>query len=157
MRSSAGARSPFGARLNNEVERIGAPSVASAVGNLVSGPLLRRGMPAWATIGLTFVAYAVSMVGIFCGGFSTPAVVLLAAFAPGVGGLAPGAIYSSAPKITPTTESLLITVGFFSKRTIRSVRRSAKPTTRMMQAPAKKLSLRRGALSFAELREVSRF
>ena len=128
------------------------------MGNLVSGPLLRRGMPAWATIGLTFVAYAVSMVGIFCGGFSTPpAVVLLAAFAPGVGGLAPGAIYSSAPKITPTTELLLITVGFFSKRTIWSVRRSAKPTTRMMQAPAKKFSLRREALSFAELREVSRF
>jgi MFS transporter, DHA1 family, inner membrane transport protein len=87
----------------------------SAMGNLISGPLLRFGMPAWVAIGLTFMTYVVSMVGIFGGGFSTPAVALLAALALGVGGLAPGAIYSSAPKLTPTAEVLPITVGFFQQ------------------------------------------
>jgi MFS family permease len=87
----------------------------SAVGNLMSAPLLRCGMPAWAAIGLTFVVYIVSMVGIFSGGFSTPVVALLAALALGVGGLAPGAIYSSAPRVTPTTEMLPIAVGFFQQ------------------------------------------
>jgi MFS transporter, DHA1 family, inner membrane transport protein len=48
----------------------------SAVGNLMSAPLLRCGMPAWAAIGLTFVVYIASMVGIFSGGFSTPVVAL---------------------------------------------------------------------------------
>jgi hypothetical protein len=33
----------------------------------------------------------------------------------GVGGLAPGAIYSSAPKVTPTAEMLPITVGLFQQ------------------------------------------
>jgi MFS family permease len=55
------------------------------------------------------------MVGIFGGGFSTPVVALLAALALGVGGLAPGAIYSSAPRVSPTTEMLPITVGFFQQ------------------------------------------
>jgi predicted MFS family arabinose efflux permease len=87
----------------------------SAVGNVLSGPLLRYGMPTWVAIGLTFVAYIVSMVGIFGGGFSTTVVALLAALALGVGGLAPGAIYSSAPRVSPTTEMLPITVGFFQQ------------------------------------------
>jgi MFS transporter, DHA1 family, inner membrane transport protein len=87
----------------------------SAIGNLISGPLLRFGMPAWVAIGLTFIAYVVSMVGISGGGFSTPAVAMLAAFALGIGGLAPGALYSSAPKVTPTAEMLPITVGFFQQ------------------------------------------
>jgi MFS transporter, DHA1 family, inner membrane transport protein len=95
---------------------LGAAGMAvSAVGNLVSGPLLRLGLPAWTAIALTFVAYTVSMVGMFCGGFSTPVVALLAALALGVGGLAPGAIYASAPRVTPTAETLPITIGFFQQ------------------------------------------
>jgi DHA1 family inner membrane transport protein len=105
----------LGHSLGNAALLAAAGMGVSAVGNLMSGPLLRCGMPAWAAIGLTFVAYSVSMVGIFGGGFSTPVVALLAALALGVGGLAPGAIYSSAPRVTPTTEMLPITVGFFQQ------------------------------------------
>jgi predicted MFS family arabinose efflux permease len=72
-------------------------------------------MPTWAAIAVTFAAYMVSMVGIFCGGFSTATVALLAALALGVGGLAPGAIYASAPRVAPTAETLPITVGMFQQ------------------------------------------
>jgi MFS transporter, DHA1 family, inner membrane transport protein len=89
--------------------------IVSAIGNIVSGPLLRIGMPTWVAIALTFATYMVSMIGIFCVGFSTPTVALLAALALGVGGLAPGAIYASAPKVAPTTDTLPVTVGLYQQ------------------------------------------
>jgi DHA1 family inner membrane transport protein len=73
----------------------------SALGNLATGPLLRLGLPIWGAIALTFVAYMISMIAIFCGSYSTSVVALLAAMALGVGGLAPGAIYSTAPSVAP--------------------------------------------------------
>jgi MFS transporter, DHA1 family, inner membrane transport protein len=89
--------------------------IVSAVGNLASGPLLRLGFPTWGAIALTFVAYITSMIGIFAVGPATPVVAALAALALGVGGLAPGAIYASAPRAAPSPETLPITIGLFQQ------------------------------------------
>jgi MFS family permease len=87
----------------------------SAVGHLASGPLLRSGLSIWAAIALTFAAYMLAVIGVFSAGFSTPLVVIAASLALGVGGLAPGAIYSAAPSIAPTPAILPTTVGLFQQ------------------------------------------
>jgi MFS family permease len=87
----------------------------SAIGHLASGPLLRAGLPIWVAMALTFTAYMVTMVGIFTTDLAVPSVALLAALALGVGGLAPGAIYSAAPRVAPTPEALPTTIGLFQQ------------------------------------------
>jgi CP family cyanate transporter-like MFS transporter len=87
----------------------------SAVGHLASGPLLRSGLSIWAAIALTFAAYMLALIGVFSAGFSTPLVVIAASLALGVGGLAPGAIYSAAPSVAPTPATLPTTVGLFQQ------------------------------------------
>jgi predicted MFS family arabinose efflux permease len=57
----------------------------------------------------------VAMVGIFTTDLAAPSVALLAALALGVGGLAPGAIYSAAPRVAPTPEALPTTIGLFQQ------------------------------------------
>jgi predicted MFS family arabinose efflux permease len=87
----------------------------SAIGHLASGPLLRARFPIWTAIALTFAVYGVAVVGIFSASLPALAVGVLAAFALGIGGLAPGAFYSSAPRVAPTPEALPTTIGLFQQ------------------------------------------
>jgi DHA1 family inner membrane transport protein len=87
----------------------------SALGHLASGPLLRAGLPIWTAIALTFAVYAGALVGMFSAGLATPQVAMLAALALGVGGLAPGAFYSAAPRVAPHPQALPTTIGLFQQ------------------------------------------
>jgi hypothetical protein len=87
----------------------------SAIGHLASGPLLRAHVPIWIAIALTFAIYGLAVVEIFSANLPAPLIGLFAALALGVGGLAPGAFYSSAPHVTPTPEALPTTIGLFQQ------------------------------------------
>ena len=84
---------------------------ASTVGHLASGVSLRLGVPIWVNLAVPFGFFALADVLIFAGGLPAPLVAAVAGLALCVGGLAPGALYATAPRIAPNPEALAPTIG----------------------------------------------
>lgn len=87
----------------------------SAAGHIASGYLLRAGLGIWVCIAIALLTFAVLSIGIYSAALSASAVVVLAAISLGIGGLAPGALYASAPHISPTAENIPTTIGLLQQ------------------------------------------
>jgi predicted MFS family arabinose efflux permease len=87
----------------------------SAMGHVSSGFLLRAGVPIWANIAASFVVFAATPLAIYGGALPPAAVALMAAFALGVGGLAPGALYAAAPRSAPSPQAVPPTIGLLQQ------------------------------------------
>jgi MFS transporter, DHA1 family, inner membrane transport protein len=87
----------------------------SAAGHIVSGLLLRAGVPIWASIAAAFGFFTVSGFAIFGTILPSAGVAMVAALALGIGGLAPGAIYAAAPHAAPSREAVPLTIGLFQQ------------------------------------------
>jgi DHA1 family inner membrane transport protein len=83
----------------------------STVGHVSSGFLLRFGVPIWCNMAAAFGFFAFSAFAVYGGAFSAHGVLLVAAVALGVGGLAPGAIYAAAPHAAPVLSAVPSTIG----------------------------------------------
>jgi MFS transporter, DHA1 family, inner membrane transport protein len=83
----------------------------SAIGHVSSGFLLRAGMPIWCSIAVAFLCFAVSAFAVYGEAHPPQGVLLIAALALGVGGLAPGAIYAAAPHAAPVLSAVPPTIG----------------------------------------------
>ena len=79
--------------------------------NISSGFLLRAGVPVWANIAAAFVGFAVSAFIVYAGTPAPAAIVVAAALALGLGGLAPGALYAAAPQAAPSPQAVPPTTG----------------------------------------------
>jgi predicted MFS family arabinose efflux permease len=84
---------------------------ASTAGHVLSGFLLRAGVPIWLNVAAAFGFFAVSAFVIYAGATPAPIVALGAALGLGIGGLAPGAIYAAAPHAAPSPQSVPPTIG----------------------------------------------
>jgi MFS family permease len=87
----------------------------SAAGHIASGYLLRAGLKIWVCAAISLLTFAVLSVGIYSATLSASAAVILAAISLGVGGLAPGALYASAPYISPAADTIPTTIGFLQQ------------------------------------------
>ena len=87
----------------------------STLGHISSGFLLRAGVPIWASIAVPFSFFAVAGFAIYAGLLPADGLTVVAALALGVGGLAPGAIYASAPQAAPTSSALPATIGLLQQ------------------------------------------
>jgi MFS family permease len=83
----------------------------STLGHISSGFLLRAGVPIWASIAISFGAFAIAGFAIFAETLPLAALTLVAALALGIGGLAPGALYASAPQAAPSPSAVPATIG----------------------------------------------
>jgi hypothetical protein len=83
----------------------------SAIGHLSSGVLLRLGVPIWANIAAAFGCFSLSCIAVYGDVLPPQGVSIAAAFALGVGGLAPGAIYAAAPRAAPAPSAVPPTIG----------------------------------------------
>lgn len=88
---------------------------ASTVGHIASGYVLRAGFRIWYCIAAALLVYSVVSVFIYIVPLPAVAVVILAAIALGVGGLAPGALYASTPHISPASEHIPSTIGLIQQ------------------------------------------
>jgi len=84
---------------------------ASTAGHLMSGLSLRFGVPIWLNLAIPFAFFALADSLIFAGDLPAPLVVALAGLALCVGGLAPGALYATAPRVAPSAAALSPTIG----------------------------------------------
>jgi predicted MFS family arabinose efflux permease len=84
---------------------------ASTIGHLVSGLSLRLGVPIWINLAVPFGFFACADLVIFAGHLPALAVAAVAGLALCVGGLAPGALYATAPRIAPNPQALAPTIG----------------------------------------------
>ena len=87
----------------------------STVGHFLGGALLRAGAPAWANIAAAFSVYAVCSAILYSAPLSPAATVLIAGLALGIGGLAPAALYASAPKAAPNAGSVPVAIGLLQQ------------------------------------------
>ena len=87
----------------------------SAAGHIASGYLLRAGLRIWACVGIALLTFSALSAFIYSTTLSAPAAVILAAISLGVGGLAPGALYASAPHIAPTADDIPTTIGLLQQ------------------------------------------
>jgi len=87
----------------------------SAIGHVLSGFMLRAGVPVWANIVAAFGFFAISNFAIYAGVLSPPAVAVVAALALGIGGFAPGALYAAAPQVAPNPRAVPLTVGLLQQ------------------------------------------
>jgi MFS transporter, DHA1 family, inner membrane transport protein len=87
----------------------------SAIGTVSSAFMLRAGVPIWAHIATAFGLFSVSGFAIYSGALPPLAVVLVAALALGVGGLAPGALYAAAPHAAPSPAAVPPTIGLLQQ------------------------------------------
>jgi MFS transporter, DHA1 family, inner membrane transport protein len=83
----------------------------SAIGHLASGFLLRAGVPIWAAIAAAFAFFVLSGFTVYGGVLSPHGVILTAALALGIGGLAPGAIYAAVPHAAAASPAVPPTIG----------------------------------------------
>jgi MFS transporter, DHA1 family, inner membrane transport protein len=83
----------------------------SAIGHVLSGFLLRAGVPIWCNIAVAFGFFAFSGFAVYGGALPPQGISLIAALALGVGGLAPGAIYAAAPHAAPVPSAVSPTIG----------------------------------------------
>jgi len=93
----------------------GAVLAASAAGHIASGYLLRAGLRIWVCVAIALLTFSALSVFIYSAGLSASAAVILAAISLGVGGLAPGALYASAPHISPTAGNIPTTIGLLQQ------------------------------------------
>jgi predicted MFS family arabinose efflux permease len=87
----------------------------SAIGHVSSGFMLRAGVPVWANLAASFGFFVISSFAVYGGGLSPLVVVLSAALALGVGGLAPGALYAAAPQAAPSASAVPQTIGLLQQ------------------------------------------
>lgn len=87
----------------------------SAAGHIASGYLLRAGLRIWACAAIALFTFSVLSVFIYGAPHSASVAVILAAISLGAGGLAPGALYASAPHISPTADSIPTTIGLIQQ------------------------------------------
>ena len=84
---------------------------ASTIGHLMSGVSLRLGLPIWLNLAIPFAFFALADGLIFAGGLPAPLVAAIAGLALCVGGLAPGALYATAPRVAPSAAALAPAIG----------------------------------------------
>ncbi len=87
----------------------------SAAGHIASGYLLRAGLRIWVCIAIALPTFSALSICIYSAPPSASAAVILAAISLGVGGLAPGALYASAPHISPTADNIPTTIGLLQQ------------------------------------------
>ena len=87
----------------------------SAAGHIASGYLLRAGLGIWVCAAIALLTFSALSICIYSAALSAWAVVILAAISLGVGGLAPGALYASAPHISPTADTIPTTIGMLQQ------------------------------------------
>lgn len=87
----------------------------SALGHISSGFLLRAGVPIWASIAVSFGFFAIAGFAIYAGTLPLAGLTLVAALALGIGGLAPGALYASAPQAAPDPSAVPATIGLLQQ------------------------------------------
>jgi predicted MFS family arabinose efflux permease len=87
----------------------------STFGHLASSFLLRAGVPIWANIAAAFLFFSLSSLPVYASASSLPIVLISAAMALGVGGLAPGALYASAPQAAPNKRSIPLAIGLLQQ------------------------------------------
>jgi MFS family permease len=88
---------------------------ASALGHILSGYLLRAGVSVWVNVAISFGFFAVSGFAIYGGILPPTLIVLAAAFALGIGGLAPGALYAAAPQVAPSPQAVPPMIGLLQQ------------------------------------------
>lgn len=93
----------------------GAVLAVSAAGHIASGYLLRAGLKVWVCVAIALLTFSVLSICIYSAVLSAPAAVILAAISLGVGGLAPGALYASAPHVSPTADNIPTTIGWLQQ------------------------------------------
>jgi DHA1 family inner membrane transport protein len=89
--------------------------VVATIGHVSSGFSLRAGVPIWANIAAAFTIFALSSFVVYAAHLPLPVIMLSAALALGVGGLAPGALYAAAPQVAPTAGSVPSTIGMLQQ------------------------------------------
>ncbi|MGE0503386.1 MAG: CynX/NimT family MFS transporter [Rhizobiaceae bacterium] len=87
----------------------------SAAGHISSGYLLRAGLTIWWCVAIALLTFSVLSLCIYSMAPSASAAVILAAVSLGVGGLAPGALYASAPHISPAADDIPMTIGLLQQ------------------------------------------
>ena len=87
----------------------------SAAGHIASGYLLRAGFKIWVCIAVALLTFSGLSLCIYSASLPASATVILAAISLGVGGLAPGALYASAPHISPTADNIPTTIGLLQQ------------------------------------------
>lgn len=87
----------------------------STAGHVASGYLLRAGLRIWICVATALLTFSVVSMFIYSTALSAPAVLVLAAISLGIGGLAPGALYASAPHISPSPANLPTTIGLLQQ------------------------------------------
>lgn len=87
----------------------------SVAGHIASGYLLRAGLRIWVCAAIALLTFAALSICIYSEALSASAAVILAAISLGVGGLAPGALYASAPHIAPTADNIPTTIGLLQQ------------------------------------------
>jgi predicted MFS family arabinose efflux permease len=93
----------------------GAVLAVATVGHIASGYVLRAGLSLWACIATALMTFAALGLVFYSAALPAPAAVLLAAIALGIGGLAPGALYASAPHIAPAAGDVPVTIGLLQQ------------------------------------------
>jgi predicted MFS family arabinose efflux permease len=88
---------------------------ANIVGNVMAAILLRAGIPVWANIAISFVAYGLASLVIFATNAGGGLVAVSAALALGIGGLTPGSIFAAVPRFAPNPGLVTPTVGLIQQ------------------------------------------
>ncbi len=73
------------------------------------------GIAIWAAIAIAFVGFAASTMAFYSGGMPPLGLAAIAAFALGIGGFAPGALYAAAPRAAPFPQSVPPTIGLLQR------------------------------------------
>ncbi len=87
----------------------------SAAGHIACGYLLRAGLRIWVCVAIALLTFSILSIFIYSATLSASVAIILAAISLGVGGLAPGALYASAPHISPTADNIPTTIGLLQQ------------------------------------------
>lgn len=93
----------------------GLAMAVSTAGHISSGYLLRARLRIWVCVATALLTFSVLSTFIYSTALSAPAVLVLAAISLGVGGFAPGALYASAPHVSPTPANIPTTIGLLQQ------------------------------------------
>ncbi len=88
---------------------------ANILGNVMAAVSLRAGIPVWANIAISFVAYGLASLVIFASGAGGALVAISAALALGIGGLTPGSIFAAVPRFAPHPTLVTPSVGLIQQ------------------------------------------
>jgi MFS family permease len=88
---------------------------ANILGNVMAAVSLRAGIPVWADIAISFVAYGLASLVIFASGVGGALVAISAALALGIGGLTPGSIFAAVPRFAPHPTLVTPSVGLIQQ------------------------------------------